>query len=110
MFSFIGERLVTLRKKSGITQEQLAEFLNVDQSFISKCEKSERQPSTDMLEKLSNLFGCPVKFFMDSEYEYLPMEYAFRSNGIEIEDFESISVMNKIALNLNYMERILAGE
>jgi transcriptional regulator with XRE-family HTH domain len=110
MFNFIGERLVALRKSSSITQGQLAYFLNVDQSYISKCEKSERQPSTDVLQKLSNLFGCPVKFFVDLECEYQPMEYAFRTNGLELEDLESISVMNKIALNLNYMETILAGE
>jgi|SRR5665647_1731847 len=110
MFNLVVERLVSLRKASGITQAQLAEFLNVDQSYISKCEKSERQPSTDMLEKLSSLFGCPFKFFVDLECEYQPMEYAFRTNGIELEDFESISVINKIAINLNYMEKILAGE
>ena len=110
MLNFIGERLIDLRKNSGITQEQLAAYLNVDQSYISKCEKSERQPSTDILERLSSLFGCPIKFFVDSEYENIPMQYAFRAKGIDLEDFESISVMNRLALDLKYMEEILAGE
>lgn len=110
MFNFNGEKLVTLRKNSKITQEQLALYLNVDQSYVSRWEKGERQPSTDVLEKLSNLFGCPIKFFIDPEFEYVPMQYAFRAEGIELEDFASISVMNKIALNLNHMEEILAGE
>lgn len=110
MFNFIKERLIGLRKNSKITQKQLAVYLNVDQSYVSKWEKGERQPSTDILEKLCNLFGCPIKFFTDSEFEYLPMHYAFRSEGIELEDFVCISAMNKIALNLNHMEEIMAGE
>ena len=62
MFKSIGERFNELRNKSGLTQSQIADFLKVDQSYISKCEKSERQFSIDILEKAAALFGCPIEY------------------------------------------------
>lgn len=46
----IGERFSELRNGSGFTQKQLAKYLNVDQSYISKCEKNERQFSIAYLD------------------------------------------------------------
>ena len=51
-------RLKQLRKESKITQEQLAEYLNVDQSMITKLENGTRSLSVGMIEKICNLFGC----------------------------------------------------
>ena len=59
-FGIMGKKFKMLRERSGFTQSQLAEYLNVDQSYISKCEQNERQFSVDILEKTSNLFGCPI--------------------------------------------------
>ena len=38
-FELMGKRFSELRNGSGFTQSQLAEYLDVDQSYISKCEK-----------------------------------------------------------------------
>ena len=38
----MGERLKELRGRSNFTQMNIADFLGVDQSFISKVEKDER--------------------------------------------------------------------
>ena len=54
----IGFKIKQLREKSKLNQTQLAVFLDVDQSYVSKCEKGERQLSLDSLEKLCNLFDC----------------------------------------------------
>ncbi|AEG31622.1 helix-turn-helix domain-containing protein [Thiomicrospira cyclica] len=35
--------LIQLRKNSGLTQSELAEYIGVDQSFISKIERGERR-------------------------------------------------------------------
>lgn len=37
------ELLRAARAEAGLTQEQLAESLNVTQSFVSKCERGERR-------------------------------------------------------------------
>lgn len=110
MSNLAGKRFSELRIKSGLTQSQLAEYLQVDQSYISKCEKNERQFNIDILEKAANLFGCPVEYFTDKDCKYSPMPIALRAKSIKIEDLETIAAINKIALNLQRMEDLLRKE
>ncbi|MDI6706800.1 MAG: helix-turn-helix transcriptional regulator, partial [Bacillota bacterium] len=62
-YDLVGKKFKVLREQCRFTQEQLAQYLNVDQSYISKCEKNERQFSVDILEKAGNLFGCSLEYF-----------------------------------------------
>jgi len=109
-FDLVGKKFKVLREQNGFTQEQLAQYLNVDQSYISKCEKNERQFSVDILEKAGNLFGCSLEYFTNDETEYSPAAIALRAKTVTAEDLETIATMNKIALNLSYMEGLLKGE
>lgn len=102
-----GKRFKELREGSNLTQNQMAEYLNVDQSYISKCEKGERQFSVDLLEKAADLFGCSLDFFVNPEDQYTPVPFAFRADSIVTEDLKTIAAMNKIALNLRYMEDLV---
>jgi transcriptional regulator with XRE-family HTH domain len=106
-FELIGKRFNELREGSQFTQSQIAEYLGVDQSYISKCEKNERQFSTDVLEKAAELFGCTIDYFIDESSEFKPMPIALRAKKMDKEDLKSIAVMNKIALNLRFMEGLL---
>ncbi len=106
-FELVGKRFKELREQSGLTQGQIAEYLNVDQSYISKCEKNERQFSTDILEKAGNLFGCSLDYFTNPKSQYSPMPVALRAISIAAHDLETIAAMNKLALNLRYMEGLL---
>ncbi|MBQ0070379.1 MAG: helix-turn-helix transcriptional regulator, partial [Spirochaetales bacterium] len=56
----IGNNIRTLRINMGFNQSNVAAFLHVDQSLISKVEKGERGLTSDMLEKLASLFGVTV--------------------------------------------------
>ncbi len=105
----VGKRFYEIREKHGLTQSQLAAFLQVDQSYISKCEKNERKFSIDILEKAANLFGCPVDYFINEESKYTPLPTALRADSVEVEDLDVIAAVNKIALNLSYMEKMLEG-
>lgn len=109
-FDLVGKKFKVLREQYGFTQGQLAEYLNVDQSYISKCEKNQRQFSVDILEKAGNLFGCSLEYFTNDETEYSPAAIALRAKAVTAEDLETIATMNKIALNLRYMEGLLKGE
>lgn len=105
-----GKRFYEVRKKSGFTQSQLALYLKVDQSYISKSEKNERTFSIDILQKAANLFGCPIEYFINEECNYKPLPTALRADSVEVEDLETIAAINKIALNLRFMEDLLKGE
>ena len=49
--NLLGQKIKELRSESNYTQQNIADFLGVDQSFISKVEKNERVLTSDKLEK-----------------------------------------------------------
>ncbi len=106
----MNERLKYLRKESKITQDQLAQFLSVDQSMITKLENGTRSFNITMVDKICSLFGCSEEFLMGESDDYIPLNFAFRSTGIEAEDLESIAAVNKIAINLKYMNELMGDE
>lgn len=106
----LGEKIRQLREKSKITQTQLAEYLCVDQSLISKLEGNDRSPSIELLEKLTILFGCAEDYFETDHECHSSLQFAFRANELNNADFEAISAINRIALNLREMKKMLGGE
>ena len=103
----VGSKVKKFREKSGLSQMQIAMFLGVDQSYISKCEKEERQFNMDLLEKLCDLFGCTITDLITLNSPAKTLNFAFRSSAIENEDLIAISDINKIALNIQQMRKIL---
>jgi len=103
----IGQKIKELREKAGLNQMQIAQFLGVDQSNISKCEKGERQFQVDHLERLGNLFGVPLADLMNDEVSVAPLQIAFRADGMQVEDLNAIADIQKIALNLSQMRTLL---
>ena len=56
----IAERLATLRRQHGFTQEQLAQKLGVSRQAVSKWERTESSPDTDTLIALARLYGVTL--------------------------------------------------
>ncbi len=103
-------RLKQLRKESKITQEQLSSYLDVDQSMITKLENGTRNLNVTLIEKICNLFGCSEAYLLGEDDVYIPLNFAFRSNGIQSEDLESIAAINKIVMDIRYMNERLEDE
>jgi len=103
----IGQKVKALREKAGLNQGQIAQFLGVDQSNISKCEKGERQFQVDHLERLGSLFGVSLGDLMNEEMPVAPLQIAFRADGMQVEDLNAIADIQKIALNLDQMRTLL---
>lgn len=57
---FIGENLKRLRKEKGLTQEQLAERLNVSFQAVSKWECGDGYPDIVMLPSIAQIFGVSL--------------------------------------------------
>ncbi len=51
-----GERIRQFRIQSGYTQKEIAEKLNIDQSFLSRVESGRKGCSVDLFVQLSELF------------------------------------------------------
>lgn len=109
MNTIIGENIRSLRENAGFTQKNLAKFLGVDQSLISKVEKGDRDLSTVMLEKLASLFGVTVEQMETIEVAKSDLSFAFRGSKFDINEMETISAINKIALNSDLMRELLKG-
>ena len=60
----LGERLTKLRKSKGLSQEQLAEELDLTRQTISKWELGQSAPDIDYLIKLSNYFGVTTDYLI----------------------------------------------
>lgn len=63
----LTEKIYTLRKKSGLSQEQLAEQLNVSRQAISKWESGASSPESDKLIAISNYFGVSLDYMMKAD-------------------------------------------
>lgn len=56
----MAERFAQLRKKAGLSQEELAEKLGISRQAVSKWERAESSPDTDNLIALSKLYGLSL--------------------------------------------------
>ncbi len=61
------EKLIMLRKKALLSQEGLAEKLNVTRQTISKWELGQSKPDLDKLSMMSKLFGVDINTLTDDE-------------------------------------------
>ena len=65
----LGEKLQQLRKKSGLSQEQLAAQLTVSRQAVSKWELNEAMPDTENVIQLSRIFGVSCDYLLRDEIE-----------------------------------------
>lgn len=65
----LQENLKALRKQKGYTQEELAARLNVVRQTISKWEKGQSVPDSEMLMKLAEIFEVSVGMLLGSTIE-----------------------------------------
>ena len=59
-----GEKLQALRQKAGMSQDALAEKLNVSRQAVSRWERDETMPETDKVIALADLFGVTTDYLL----------------------------------------------
>lgn len=79
------EKLFELRKKEGLSQEELADKVNVSRQTVSKWEMGQSTPEMDKLILLSNIFNISVDELVGKE----------TSNNMESENVEAIKSNKK---------------
>jgi len=81
----LGEKLKSLRKEKNISQEKLAQYLNVSFQAVSKWENSSTYPDIELLPELARFFGITVDELLGAEQideEKLYEEYEARAAEI----------------------------
>ena len=66
-----GEKLLFLRRQSGLSQEQIAEKLNVSRQAVSRWEEG-AIPDMENVVKISSFFDCSLDYLMNDSTEKLP--------------------------------------
>ena len=69
-FKAIGLKIKERRQQLGITQEHIANVLEVNPSHISNIECGRANPSLTALVKIANILECSVDYFISGEYTY----------------------------------------
>jgi len=63
----ISEKIRELRKKAGLSQEELAEKIDVSRQSVSKWESAQTVPEMGKLIKLSEIFNVSLDYLISDE-------------------------------------------
>ena len=89
-----GKRIKQLRQEMNLSQEQLAEKLNVSQNMITKIECGLRRPSVNFLIELAEFFETSIHYIVLGTSE----EAVYKKRQIE-EVIEQIDQMMELLQN-----------
>ncbi len=64
-----GKKIQFLRKENRMSQEKLAERINVSRQAISKWEQGIAVPDTDNIVQLCKFFQVPIEYLLFDEYD-----------------------------------------
>jgi DNA-binding XRE family transcriptional regulator len=65
-----NQRLIELREKAGLTQEQLAKVIGISQSMIARIENGDREPRKMTKIQLAKFFGVTVEWLFYEQVDY----------------------------------------
>ncbi len=65
----LADKIITLRKKNGWSQEELAEKVGVSRQAISKWEGAQSVPDLDKILRMSEIFGVTTDYLLKDEME-----------------------------------------
>lgn len=79
----------SLRIKSGITQQQMAEKLGLSRSTIGMYENGEREPSFEILENIADLFNVDMNYLIGKKEstEIIPDSYYLNPEARDMAQF-----------------------
>ena len=98
----IGLKIRELRKKRGITQERLAEYLNISSQAVSKWENGTALPDITLVPKLSSFFSVSTDELFSTKPEITDkklLEYKEKAAEFKrIFDYKSVAALMEQAL------------
>lgn len=70
----VAENLIALRKKAGLTQQDLADQLAYSDKTVSKWELGKAIPSVDVLKELADFYGVTVDYLISENDVQIKMD------------------------------------
>ena len=94
----IANRLAELRKKKGLSQEELADKLGLSRQAVSKWERAESSPDTDNLILLAKLYDVSLDELLKTDK---PVDDIIRDNKENSEEDNQQKKKDKVIINKN---------
>lgn len=81
--------LKVLRIKSGLTQQEMADKLNISRSSIGMYENGEREPSFELLETIADYFNVDMNYLLGKKEssENIPQGYYLNEDARDMAQF-----------------------
>ncbi len=108
-YELIGKRLKAARKTMGLKQEQVANFLGVPREYISYYENGTRPIDTISLNKLADLYGYSLSYFLKVDHHQGPFNVflALRADGLDEDDLKTIAWAKRFVMDFNSIKQLL---
>lgn len=94
-YKIIGSRIQKKRKSQNITQEQMAEYLDVTPGYISQIERGVTKINLDILCSISEYLNCDMTEFL---YKNNTPTMSFYEDDI-IKDYQELSLHERRILS-----------
>ena len=75
----LGNSLFDARKKKGLSQEEVAEKLEVSRQTISKCETEESVPDIYQAKRLAKIYGLSLDELIDTDLDQKEIEEVIKN-------------------------------
>ena len=91
----LGKRVKALRLQNHLTQEQLAQKLGLTKSVISAYETGSRQPSYDVLIRLSRIFKVSTDYLLNVASQNQMIDLS----GLTLEEIKALTALIRAMKN-----------
>lgn len=91
----LGTRIKTLRKEKGLTQQQLADLINVTKVSICCYEKGNRTPNLETFMDLVNVLDTTPNYLLGTDVKIIGEEDEKYSISLPKEDIQIIRELGK---------------
>ena len=85
----IGTFLKELRNGEGLTQEQLAEKLNVSRRTVSRWETGSNMPDLDLLMEMADLYQVDLRELLDGERKKEQMNEEMKETVLQVAEYSN---------------------
>ena len=85
----IGTFLRDCRKEKGLTQEQLAETLNISRRTVSRWETGSNMPDLDLLTEMADLYRVDLRELLNGERKNVPMNEEMKETVLQVAEYSS---------------------
>jgi len=108
----IGANFRRFRERMGLTQDAMAQYLNISREEVSYYENGKRPLPTSLISEAAKLFGIDPHVLLEENPEIAAANtaLAFRAENLSADDLRQIADFRKIVLNYLQMKKALADE